>query len=166
MDAPDARPATRPPDRDGRPTGGATGGATAGAQRCPHCGARQEEGISWCAQCYADLRRRDPVPEQVPQQLPHPVPESVSEPPRPAGPVQTIAVPRDGAPPAGGDPAELDRIAAELLGGLAARPARTGLAGALDRGAGTGVTWALMVGGALGVTGLGLLLLQVLGSLL
>jgi hypothetical protein len=74
---------------------------------CPTCGATVRSDVSWCTQCYTPL-------------LPQP-----DEPPQPGGePGEDVEdEARPGAQPgAKADPAEVERLAAQMLAELAATP--------------------------------------------
>jgi hypothetical protein len=68
---------------------------------CPTCGATVRSNVSWCTQCYTPLLAEPDVPP------PHEVEDDV----RPDLPQATSA-----------DPAEVERLAAQMLAQLAAQP--------------------------------------------
>lgn len=119
------------------------------ANRCPRCGALQATGISWCSQCYADLRVPDPPPQPGP----------AFEPGAASGP-GPASEPRP-------DAEELERIADTMLAQLAVAPARSGLRGVLDIGlAGTAATTAVIAVGSLVAAAAGFAVLYLVGVLL
>jgi hypothetical protein len=124
---------------------------------CPACGARVRAGAPWCTQCYAPLR-----------------PGAVDEPTsagRPAGPDERaeddepVAPPRVADPATAADPAEVERVAAQMLAELAAgRDEVRGLSSRLPSSPGARAALVAVV--IVVATALLLLVMLVLGSLL
>jgi len=145
------------------------------AGRCPHCRARQDVGISWCSQCYADLRT-GPVPAPDPAPVPAVANASgthraVPDDPRTPGPAAAALSTDAGASPTPSphpvDAEELDRITVGMLAELAAVPARSGIRGLLDTGlGGAGAKTVVVVVGTLVVAVVGFTLMSLMGALL
>ena len=123
---------------DGEPTRGVLPAV------CPACGATVRADVSWCTQCYAPLRPTEGDPEQRPEV---PVPTRTADPANPA------------------DPAEVERLADQMLASLAAE--RDDLPGLASRLPTTPLARAALVTGVIaGGAALLVLLMFVLGSIL
>jgi hypothetical protein len=117
---------------------------------CPACGATVRSDVSWCTQCYAPLLRE---PDEPPQ-------------PRRGSGEEVEADVRPGTQPGTkADPAEVERLAAQMLAQLAATPDE--LHGLTSRLPSTAATRALAVAGVIVVgSALVLLLMYLVGTAL
>jgi hypothetical protein len=78
---------------------------------CPTCGATVRSDVTWCTQCYTSLLAE---PEQQPQPQRQPQGEPGTE--------VEDQVPPGARPGTTADPAEVERLAAQMLAELAGRP--------------------------------------------
>jgi hypothetical protein len=78
---------------------------------CPTCGATVRSDVAWCTQCYTPLLQEPDAPSQPGDQPGDQPGEAVEDEVRPGARPATKA-----------DPAEVERLAAQMLAELAARP--------------------------------------------
>jgi hypothetical protein len=138
--------------------------STSPALRCPRCSAQVSAGSDWCTLCYADLRPAAPEPY-----APVEPSRATEEPPAQQAVARrgkhAKAAPEFGEAAPAPDP-NVDALAAEMLGQLAADEARNPLgplAGLVDT---TGKRIALMTGGAAAAIALLVLVMAAIGALL